>query len=308
MTRSGHTPAHEPIAVSRGRGAGRSRIAKQVAERPPQASLTGRRNNPHSTDGSWVRSSRGGSTRPVGLHGCSLMRDAVEASIRIDAHGSRAAGRRRRLSRGVDRWIQSTLHSTPPRQTVWLLLFTTAGDIESVQGRIRDFWHAYRDRVGRRPYFAWLELTRAGRPHYHAMLLDPGMPRNGETKRWLEQAWGMGFVKIEVRPRSWFTERAGAYVGKYAKKIGNKSYQQDYSEVPREIRTFVTNRMAHTQAELREHESRWIVVHVPHHFFLREYVPEHVSIIGRREHVVHTHCTLPNVRPRPPGGRGRHRP
>lgn len=136
-------------------------------------------------------------------------------------------------------------------------------------------------------YFSWLELTRDGRPHYHAMLIDPPFRDNAETKAWLESIWGIGYVKIRRKPREWFTESAGAYVGKYAKKFGDKAYQQFYENVPREIRTFECNRLEHTQEELKEHEPVWEAHFVPEawDYDYKRFTPAHLELTAKVEHI-----------------------
>lgn len=144
-----------------------------------------------------------------------------------------------------------------------LVLLTGQPDLETAYGAARQFWMRARDRWGDLTYFCWLELTQAGAPHYHALVVNPPPGfYSRETKAWLEWAWGNRFVKLKKRDADWFERQAGAYVGQYAKKFGHKDYQQDYDEVPRELRTFMSNRTAHPLEELREHESKWLAVYI----------------------------------------------
>jgi hypothetical protein len=106
-------------------------------------------------------------------------------------------------------------------------------------------------------YFAWFELTEKRFPHYHVMLVDPPFFWGRKTKAWLESIWKLGFVGREKKNASWFTRKAGAYVGKYADKWTDKRYQQEYDDVPREIRTYMNHRLPHTQEELKAHESKY---------------------------------------------------
>lgn len=45
--------------------------------------------------------------------------------------------------------------------------------MQTAFGAARRFWKAMRDRYGDLTYFCWLELTAAGAPHYHALLVNP---------------------------------------------------------------------------------------------------------------------------------------
>jgi hypothetical protein len=146
---------------------------------------------------------------------------------------------------------------------VALILLTNQPDMESAYGAARRFWSALRDRYGELTYFCWLELTRAGLPHYHAMLVNPPAGFfSADTKHWLERQWGNRFVKLHRRDADWFTGNAGRYVGSYAKKFGVKDYQQDYESVPTWLRTFMSNRLEHSAGELAEHDDKWEATYV----------------------------------------------
>ena len=247
---------------------------------------------------------------PSGLHRCSLMREDFSRSLTLSAQATRTAGRKRRLNRGIDRWVRDVLNSwraprghrdrtvpagssqVSPRvaraaadsrgplptekessqrhpvagrrreRTVALVLLTGQPSLDAAYGAARRFWKRLRDRWPELTYFCWLELTEKGAPHYHAMVVNP--PRgfySRETKAWLERCWGNRFVKLKWRDADWFARAAGAYVGSYTKKWGDKATQQNYDDVPRELRTFMSNRTAHTCAELQEHESKWIATY-----------------------------------------------
>lgn len=167
------------------------------------------------------------------------------------------ARRRARLKRGVERFAQAVQLTGGCRYDARLLLFTVrSADVGDVQGQIRRFWHTVRARFGPQRYFAWLELQRRGAPHYHAIWLDAPLPDTRASKAWLERTWGLGFVKVRTMPRRWANAKASRYVKSYAKKIGGKAYQQDYTDVPPTIRTFVTNRWGVPADELDAHRDR----------------------------------------------------
>jgi hypothetical protein len=170
---------------------------------------------------------------------------------------------------------------------VALLLLTNQPDMRSAYGATRLFWKRCRDRWGDLTYAWWIELTAAGLPHVHAMLVNP--PRgfwSQETKEWLEAAWGNRFVKRKWKDASWFNDRGTGYVLGYAKKFGEKAYQQQYEELPREIRAFGTSLLEHTLEELAQHESAPIIAYVPPGYdrFSKEYVDEHLLYIADQVH------------------------
>lgn len=169
-----------------------------------------------------------------------------------------------------------------------LLLLTNKPTMEAAYDAVRQFWQRCRARWGRDlTYFCWLELTEAGLPHYHAMWVNPPADFwKRETKTWLEWAWGNRFVKRKWKDADWFRERSGAYVGSYAKKMGAKSFQQNYDEVPRQLHTFMSNRLEHQVAELREHETRYEADFIPRRFSgePRQFEPAHLVVHCVVEH------------------------
>jgi hypothetical protein len=191
-----------------------------------------------------------------------------------------------------------------PRRKVWLVLLTydpnrTEDWTEALADRIRSFWEVLRSwcrSPGELTYFSWLELTKAGNPHYHAMLVDPPFRISKRLKERLESAWGLGFVKVQMRDSNWFERSAGGYVAQYAKKIGEKEYQQNYATVPRSIRTFQCNRLEHSLRELSAHEPRAVVAVVDgkRHPSGGYTDPPRVLVVGALEHVGEP-CTLPRV-------------
>ena len=252
---------------------------------------------------------------PPGLHRCALMRVEQDPPLRVDVTASKTLGRKRRLGRGVDRWTRdvSTSWRAPGARRVpaaggdkspgpkirkpgevALILLTNQPTLESAYGAARNFWKRCRDRWGELTYFCWMELTREGLPHYHAILVNP--PRgwwSREVKADLEQYWGNRFVKCKRRDAAWFSRAAGAYVGSYAKKFGTKDYQQDYDDVPRELRTFMCNRLEHPVAELEQHEDHWKGRYVPETYSRETQMvdPPHLELDTRVKHVGGP-CTL----------------
>lgn len=211
---------------------------------------------------------------PVGLlEPCSLMRRTLDVEERVEPDRSRAAGRRRRLKRGIERWHRDVLWRDDRVHAVYRITLTfTSDQVDAAAGAIRALWHAYR-RVDSQPtYFAWLELQRRGAPHYHILLIDkgePGVPRRPlwrferDLRRWFTQHWKQhARLQPDIKREEWrwFADRAAKYVTAYAKKIGGKRYQQDYENVPRELRTFVNDRLLVPLSEHAKHETRGIVV------------------------------------------------
>ena len=132
---------------------------------------------------------------------------------------------------------------------------------EAALGAIRNLWQAFRKQYGRLPYFAWLELQRRGAVHYHALIVNPPWLFERDARHWLQQHWQLARVQPDVHRETadWFLSRAGAYVKAYAKKAGKKAYQQVYESIPRELRTFVCNRLEHQVAELDQHRDKLVV-------------------------------------------------
>ena len=196
------------------------------------------------------------------LEPCALMRRHVDEPRRVTPDRSRAAGRRRRLRVGIDRWHADTCSGGTIRNVLLVALTVAEPDPLAARGAIRDLWHDYRAEFGRRPYFSWIELQRRGAVHYHVLLVNPPWALERDARRWLQQHWRLASIQPSVQARSprWFRREAGAYARAYAKKIGHKAYQQAYDSLPRELRTFESNRLAHTAAELDKHIDKYEVV------------------------------------------------
>jgi hypothetical protein len=206
---------------------------------------------------------------------------------------SRAAGRRRRLKRGAARFVQDIACR---RLRVWgsfLVTFTTeTAEHTQVQGQMRRVMTAIRNRWGEQDYFVWVELQERGAIHYHLMWLNP-KPRMGDRwYKWITREWGLGRVNTSYRGKGWYQQHGLNYVLKYARKIGDKSYQQDYSEVPSSIRTFSCSRLEITPELLDEHRDRdhWVFISARRGLF--DWAEAHLERRGFTIHQVHSVCAL----------------
>jgi hypothetical protein len=190
------------------------------------------------------------------------MHRRLDEPRRVTPDRSRAAGRRRRLRRGIDRWHSDTSSCHVVRRVLRIALTVQDDKPEAAVGAIRALWTAFRQQFGRTPYFSWVELQRRGAVHYHALIVNPPWRLDRDARHWLQQHWRLASIQPDVHvemPR-WFADRAGAYVKAYAKKRGNKAYQQEYENLPRELRTFESNRLQHLVAELDQHLDRQEVI------------------------------------------------
>jgi hypothetical protein len=208
----------------------------------------------------------------VSLNTCALKREPLRVPIRIEIkERSRGERRRRSLRRGIDLWHVDTSANLRARARVALIALTVAADDPMVaRGAIRDFWHAFRDKYGRSPYFSWAELQHRGAIHYHAIIADSPWKRRRDAVRWIQAHWKLATIQpsYETRDRAWFIARAGDYVKAYAKEKWrpylnqgtpgrvDKSYQQDYDQLPREIRTWECARLSHRVREVMQHTDR----------------------------------------------------
>lgn len=205
---------------------------------------------------------------PVSLNKCSLMRDISDAGTRLEARRqSRTERRRRNLRRGIDRWHLDTVHTALPGR-VWLVALTFAADEPAAaRGKIRDFWHAYRELAPKSRYFSWLELQHRGAVHYHALVVGSPWRLQRDARRWIQGHWPWASIQpsVQSKPWQWFRQAGGRYVKAYAKKstpkaatlsVRSKAYQQEYEEVPRELRTFQASRTRWKMAQLDEHRDQ----------------------------------------------------
>jgi hypothetical protein len=166
------------------------------------------------------------------------------------------------LRRGIDRWHADTRACVRVRRVLRIALTVTASEPEAAIGAIRALWNAFRTQYGKVPYFSWIELQRRGAVHYHALIVNPPWHLEREARYWLQRHWQLAQIQPDVHTEmpAWFADQAGGYVKAYAKKRGNKAYQQEYENLPRELRTFESNRLEHQVAELDEHLDKFEVV------------------------------------------------
>jgi hypothetical protein len=176
---------------------------------------------------------------------------------------------------------------------VALITFTSAErNFEWSLGRMRRFWHAVDEEWGYQEYFWWLELQEDGTPHYHVMWLNPPQLRHGLNEKWLRANWGADITHWRFKDASWWARKPVEYVLGYAKKMGDKAYQQDYEDVPRALRTFGMQRLGVRPEEWGMHEDRWDAAYVREKWDGEEYTEEHLELAGVRRHVAPHGCSL----------------
>jgi len=219
------------------------------------------------------------------LYGCDTMRELYPETRTCQPSRTRTAARRRRLARGVARWAQvNALDSLYVRRAAEITLTMDTADYEAAEGKAREFWARVRDLWPGVRYFCWLELQRSGRLHYHALWLNPPHRSRVDLVRWVTHAWGAGRTRTRFHDAAWMRRQGTDYVLSYAKKIGDKSYQQDYEAVPSTLRTFMTQRLGYGLTDLDEHRDRPLVQYVPESVHAGELVPEHLVIVGTARH------------------------
>lgn len=209
---------------------------------------------------------------PVSLKYCTVIDTPLRDPIHLEPTGrvSRGERRRRSLRRGIALWHADACARARPRRSVLLLALTFRDDDPmAARGAILQFWRAYRSKFGKRLYFSWAELQRRGAVHYHALLYDPPWTLRRHAAEWIQAHWPHADIQpnVQFRDYSWFVAKSGSYVRKYAStKFGNtasaKSYQQEYDELPREIRTWECNRLAHPVRVVLEHTDRPVIVNL----------------------------------------------
>jgi hypothetical protein len=225
---------------------------------------------------------------------------------------SKTARRKRRLRRGLLRWnLDRDLCAERTRRIARGTLTLATDDFESAYGKVRDFWAKVRRRWLGVRYFCWLELTRKGRVHYHWVWLNPPHRDEINLQWWVARAWGARTqVRFSVYGDQGLRDEVEYALG-YAKKLGRKSYQQRYEAVPRQLRTFMSQRLEIPGKELDQHVDRDEYQYVPPAVIAGELVEEHLRFVAHLEHVVPRpgRCTaLDHRRPRPGNNRGRRAP
>lgn len=231
----------------------------------------------------------------------------------------RAAARRRRLHHGVELWnLDLQLSGERPARAV-LLTFTITGDWQAeAQNRMRRFWNDVRNTWYGARYFCWAELTAAGQLHYQAWWVNPPHEKRVNLIAWVKKHWGDDRTNVRF-PRKRLTDTSMLeYVRKYVYKMGKKSYQQRYSTMPSDFRTFMTQRTDVPPAILKDHVDRDDWEFIGQHLELdREkrgasvLVPARLVCRGRLQHVVPYGASCSAILHRRPRARPRrawHRP
>ena len=233
---------------------------------------------------------------------------------------SKGARRRKRLHRGVALWNEDRkLCAEPTRRLLHLTLTIADPNPMAAQGHIREFWGAVRHQWLGTRYFCWLELQQRGAVHYHAIWLNPPNRRRVDLVKWVQDHWPHGRTQARFQQPHRGDTGLVEYVQGYVKKMGKKAYQQEYDQLPRELRCFMSQRLEIPGAEL-EHRlelSSWEYVGesatdssgaLVHSIILRQSAAvSHVergrlctAQLHRRARVVRA----PPKIPRPPGARG----
>jgi hypothetical protein len=225
----------------------------------------------------------------------------VEGDTDVFPEGSRSKGaqRRRRLARGIDRWDHDRqLCSEWTRRIAVVTLTLKDQDPEAAIGRVYKFWAKVRQKWLGTRYFCWLELQRRGAVHYHCIWLNPPPIWRVNLVAWVDRAWGEGRTQVRFPQMKNGLQAELDYCRSYAKKMGRKAYQQKYDEVPRALRTFMSQRLESPGGELDDHRDKdlWLYHRGGRRpagqpaLFAELYQPW-VERVGHVEHVI------------PPGGR-----
>jgi hypothetical protein len=212
---------------------------------------------------------------------CATMRNVLDEPLQITAKPSPTRRRRARLWRAADRFEVAIAWDAVRVRHFDILTFTTASaDLDVCQGRMRRVTARLRKRWPGIRYFAWFELQARGAGHYQMIVPNAPWRRGKAAMAWLTNVWGAGHVwATRHSEREWAGQGAG-YARSYAKKMGNKAYQQDYDGVPLSIRTFMTHRLGHAVMALDMHRDRWEA----------RYSAGVVTLTARLEHVRGSPC------------------
>lgn len=236
------------------------------------------------------------------------MREDSEAPRLIHPSNSKGAQRRRRLARGVARWnFDRQQCAEPTRRVATITLTVNVAEAEQARGWIYRFWAAVRHaEIGTR-YFCWLELQRKGRIHYHCIWLNPPHRKRRDLVHDVDRWWGHGRTQVRFTAARNGLQRELDYVIDYTKKMGRKSYQQRYDEVPRELRTFMSQRLEIPPKVVDDHLDQDLYVYRGDqqraeytpigtdgprvHSVV--YTPAHLEYVGHRRHVLERngYCT-----------------
>lgn len=219
-----------------------------------------------------------------------------------------SARRKRRLVTGLARWDQDLqLSGEQPRRIATLTFTLPEGDPAAAVGRMYTFLRRVRQQWLGTRYFAWLELQARGAAHYHMVWVNPPVVPHKQMYAWVDRAWGGGRTQYRVHYQHGALQKELEYALSYAKKMGKKAYQQRYDTVPRELRTFMNQRLEFDGRALDEHRDQLIVKYNGGQLQRGVYVEGTIEILGVRVHVIPVagYCSLREFRRTPYGKKER---
>jgi hypothetical protein len=168
-----------------------------------------------------------------------------------------------------------------------------AADPEAAIGRVYDFWRKVRQQWLGTRYFCWLELQARGAVHYHCVWLNPPHVKRVNLIAWVQHAWGTDRTQVRFSDGRRGLKAEIDYALGYAKKMGNKRYQQLYDNVPRQLRTFMSQRLEIPPEKCDPciEKDVWAyrgpeLVRSGNGSGLTEIGTEHLELVGRTVHVV----------------------
>lgn len=171
-------------------------------------------------------------------------------------------------------------------------------DARASIGRVMAFWKKVRQTWLGTRYFCWLELQKEGRIHYHCVWLNPPHLKRVNLLAWVDRAWDSGRTQVRFSDGRAGLQRELDYALKYTDKMTRKSYQQRYDDVPRELRTFMSQRLEIPPRVIDDHLSRDVYEYHSADVRLLEVKPGHTELVS--EYLVYSHTLEETV---PPGGR-----
>jgi hypothetical protein len=144
----------------------------------------------------------------------------------------------------VARWNFDREQCAEPTWRVAVVTLTVPeGDPRAVIGDVQRFLAQVRRRWLGVRYFCWLELQARGAAHYHLVWVNPPNRREVNLLHWVEHAWGRGRTQVRFSGDPNRIQNEVEYAVAHSKKIGRKAYQQRYDDVPRELRTFMSQQL-----------------------------------------------------------------
>jgi hypothetical protein len=248
---------------------------------------------------------RSGGSSAGALRPCTVgitMRAHGEVPRTYQPSHSKGAQRKRRLARGLLRWdFDRQLCAEPTRRIATVTLTVADADPQAAVGLVYRFWRRVRQQWLGTRYFCWLELQARGAVHYHCVWLNPPHVKRVNLIAWVARQWEGGRTQVRFADGRGGLRREVDYALGYAKKMGKKAYQQRYDDVPRQLRTFMSQRLEippkevdeHLELEVWEYHGPTLVKDFdsPDSGVRTTYIPEELVYVGTRVHDV------------PPGGR-----